>query len=108
MDEDLLHVARSSRLDELVDLRQGPGIGDKRVLRQCLAELGLPRAAARVKRAIQFGTRIGKHSNVRQFGGTRKANLASAGGVRLCDVPSAATRGQGNADGEDVSAKPAA
>ncbi|KAK2079960.1 hypothetical protein QBZ16_002355 [Prototheca wickerhamii] len=105
LDEDLLRVARSSRLDELVDLRQGPGVGDKRVLRQCLVELGLPRAAARVKRAIQFGTRIGKHSNVRQFGGTRKANLASAGGVRLCDVPSAATRGQGNADGEDVLAK---
>ncbi len=35
------------------------GDGDKRVLRAALRRLGLPRAAGRVKRAIQFGSRIG-------------------------------------------------
>lgn len=87
LDERLIEMVQSQALDCVVDLRLPPGEGDKRVLRCCLAELGLVRAATRVKRAIQFGTRIGKHSNIRQFGGTRKANLANAGGMRLADVP---------------------
>lgn len=71
----------------LADLREPAGVGDKRVLRACLARLGLPGAAARVKRAIQFGTRLAAKANTEQFGGTRRANAASAGSVRLADVP---------------------
>lgn len=63
------------------------GKGDKRVLRECLRQLGLPRAAAREKRAIQFGSRIGKHANVRDFGSGRRANAASAGSVALRELP---------------------
>lgn len=53
------------------------------MLRGALLNLGLPEAATRVKRAIQFGTRIGKLSNVREFGSNRAANKASAGSVAL-------------------------
>lgn len=45
--------------------------------------LGLPRAAARVKRAIQFGSRLSKQTNVRDFGSNRAANIHKAGGLRL-------------------------
>lgn len=62
------------------------GVGDKHVLRAALASLGLPRAAARVKRAIQFGSRIGKHSNVREFGSNRAANKRAAGSVALSEL----------------------
>jgi len=70
-------------LREVADLRNAPGVGDKHVLRAALAQLGLPEAAARVKRAIQFGSRIGKASNVREFGSNRAANRRNAGSVAL-------------------------
>lgn len=59
------------------------GTGDKRILRTALQQLGLPKSATRVKRAIQFGSRIGKLSNVREFGSNRAANAAAAGTVDL-------------------------
>jgi asparagine synthetase B (glutamine-hydrolysing) len=40
-------------------------------------------AARRAKRAIQFGTRLGKLCNVRDFGSNRRANARSAGSVAL-------------------------
>jgi len=64
------------------------GTGDKIILREALWQLGLPRAAGRVKRAIQFGTRISNQANRRDFGSNRAANLKNAGSVRLADVPS--------------------
>ena len=70
-------------LRALADLRLPPGTGDKRVLRACAARLGLARAAARVKRAIQFGSRLGQQANRRDFGSGRKANAVSGGSVRL-------------------------
>lgn len=48
-------AALAAPLHHLADLRLPPGLGDKRVLRACLLRLGLPRAAARAKRAIQVG-----------------------------------------------------
>ena len=75
------------------------GVGDKQVLREGLRILGLPRAAARVKRAIQFGSRIGKKANQRDFGSNRKANLASAGSVKLQDVPTGAVGDVGRENG---------
>lgn len=67
----------------VADLRQPPGVGDKLILRTLLRQLGLPAAAARVKRAIQFGSRIGKLANARDFGGGHQANKHSAGAVKL-------------------------
>ena len=74
----------------IADLRQPPGQGDKRALRACLRALGLPRAAGRVKRAIQFGTGLGQASNKRDFGSNRAANLRGAGLLRLGKVGEAA------------------
>ena len=65
---------------------QGPGVGDKLVLRNALRLLGLPRAAQRAKRAIQFGTRLGKLANRRDFGSNRAANARNAGSVRLAEL----------------------
>lgn len=53
------------------------------VLREALRQLGLGTAAARAKRAIQFGSRIGKLSNRRDFGSNRAANKRNAGSVSL-------------------------
>ena len=64
-----------------------PGVGDKIILREALRLLGLPQAAGRVKRAIQFGSRIGNAVNRRDFGSNRAANASSAGSVQLVDLP---------------------
>ena len=77
------------------------GTGDKQVLRECLRILGLPRAAERVKRAIQFGSRIGKKANLRDFGSNRRANKVSAGSVKLQDVPSMSVAGVGDAAADE-------
>jgi len=82
----ILQALRYHPLSSLADLRMGLGIGDKLVLREILRKLGLPHAAGRVKRAIQFGTRLAKVTNTAQFGGTRQANAKSAGSVPLADV----------------------
>jgi hypothetical protein len=56
------------------------------VLREALRQLGLPEAAGRVKRAIQFGSRIGKLANQRDFGSGRAANKLSCGSLMLSQV----------------------
>ncbi len=45
-------------LDAVCDLTKEPGKGDKRILRRTALLEGLERGALRVKRAIQFGSRI--------------------------------------------------
>ena len=82
----ILQALRYHPLSSLADLRMALGVGDKLVLREVLRKLGLPHAAGRVKRAIQFGTRLAKVTNAAHFGGTRQANAKSAGSVRLADV----------------------
>lgn len=94
--EEVVAAVLALPLPLVADLRQAPGVGDKRLLRRCLAGLGLPRAAARPKRAIQFGSRIALASNRAVFGGTRAANARAAGSVRLGEV--AAQRGAAAAD----------
>jgi hypothetical protein len=79
-------LARGLPLHLVADLSLPPGVGDKAVLRTALRLLGLPQAAARVKRAIQFGSRIGKLSNAREFGSGRAANRRNAGSVRLQEL----------------------
>lgn len=64
------------------------------LLRAAARSLGLPEAASRVKRAIQFGSALAKLSNVAEFGSNRKANLASAGSVK---IRTGGGRGGGNA-----------
>lgn len=87
LDEDFMNSVLQLPLDALTDLRLSPGAGDKAALRAALRQLGLPQAAARVKRAIQFGSRIGKLSNTREFGSNRAANKHNAGSVPLRCLP---------------------
>ena len=60
-------------------LRQVPlpvlteGNGEKMLLRKVARDFGLERASTFKKRAIQFGTRLAKLSNVKSFGSNRKA-----------------------------------
>lgn len=85
LDEAVMACLLGLPLPALADLRQPPGVGDKRVLRALLAQLGLPAAAAREKRAIQFGSRLAQLHNVRQFGSGRRANARSAGSLVLAE-----------------------
>ena len=71
----------------LADLGQPPGQGDKVVLRAVAKSLGLKLAAARVKRAVHFGTRIAKERNVRDFGSNRRANKMHGGSVIVGEAP---------------------
>jgi len=66
------------------------GVGDKRILRHLLSSLGLPQAAGREKRAIQFGSRIGQLSNKRDFGSNRQANKRQAGSLKVAMAASTA------------------
>eukprot|EP00775_Hariotina_reticulata_P004225 gene4225-4474_t len=79
LDEHVMTHLLDMPLELLADLSKPPGVGDKHILREALKSLGLPVAAARVKRAIQFGSCIGKLSNTRDWGSNRKANKQSAG-----------------------------
>ena len=87
LDEAFMDLVASLPLGLIADLRQPPGTGDKRVLRLALRRLGLTESAQRVKRAIQFGSRIGKLSNRREFGSNQAANRAKAGSLSLNNLP---------------------
>ena len=80
MDERVLEFALRSSLGSLMDFSLPAGEGDKRILRDCLRSLGLERASRRVKRAMQFGTRLAKASNEALFGSNTQANRRHAGG----------------------------
>jgi hypothetical protein len=54
------------------------GEGDKKVLRDAAKAIGLLRTSDLVKRAIQFGTRVAKHTNVKYHGSNRKGKGTTA------------------------------
>ncbi|XP_024393279.1 uncharacterized protein [Physcomitrium patens] len=86
LDEEVVDTLLDKPLWEIVDLRLPIGNGDKRVLREVAMSLGLPGAATLPKRAIQFGSRIARESNKREFGSNRAANQASAGSALLSGI----------------------
>lgn len=49
------------------------GNGEKQLLRKIAKDFGLQKASTFKKKAIQFGTRLAKLSNVKCFGSNRKA-----------------------------------
>ncbi|RYR17810.1 hypothetical protein Ahy_B03g062488 isoform A [Arachis hypogaea] len=83
LDEDVIRVLLNFPLWEIANLDQPSGLGDKRILREVAGLLGLNEAAILPKRAIQFGSRIARESNRKNFGSNRAANQASAGSVRI-------------------------
>jgi len=74
LDENVVKLISGMELSTIADLSQPPGVGDKLVLRQVAQRVGISGAAKQVKRAIQFGTRIAKQSNIQTFGSNRKAS----------------------------------
>ncbi|GFY88728.1 asparagine synthase family protein [Actinidia rufa] len=83
LDEDVIRTLLGIPLWEIADLGQPSGKGDKKILRQVAKLLGLHEAAVLPKRAIQFGSRIARESNRKNFGSNRAANQASAGSVEI-------------------------
>ncbi|KAJ9563857.1 hypothetical protein OSB04_009017 [Centaurea solstitialis] len=79
LDEDVIRLLLDIPLWEIADLRQPSGVGDKKILREVARMLHLHEAAILPKRAIQFGSRIARESNRKNFGSNRAANQASAG-----------------------------
>lgn len=79
LDEDVIRTLLDLPLWEVADLNQPSGTGDKKILREVARMLGLHEAASLPKRAIQFGSRIARESNRKNFGSNRAANQASAG-----------------------------
>lgn len=86
LDECVVGQLLDTPLWMVADLRQPPGVGDKRLLRACAHHLGLEACSRRTKRAIQFGTRLAKQSNARDYGSNRAANLAKAGSASVSHV----------------------
>lgn len=64
---------------QVTDPRKDRGIGDKQILRVAARMLGLTQSSRLVKRAIQFGSRIAKQSNIHCFGSNRAANKKNTG-----------------------------
>ncbi|XP_018478323.2 uncharacterized protein LOC108849272 [Raphanus sativus] len=83
LDEDVIKTLLDIPLWEIADLEQPSGKGDKKILRQVAKLLSLREVAKMPKRAIQFGSRIARESNRKNFGSNRAANQASAGSVRF-------------------------
>ncbi|KAJ0634454.1 putative asparagine synthase, rossmann-like alpha/beta/alpha sandwich, nucleophile aminohydrolase [Helianthus annuus] len=79
LDEDVIRLLLDIPLWEIADLRKPSGVGDKKILREVARMLHLQEAAVLPKRAIQFGSRIARESNRKNFGSNRAANQASAG-----------------------------
>lgn len=73
LDEGLMALLRGLPLPLLTDPRLPHGVGDKRLLRVAARMAGLAGCTSLVKRAIHFGSRIAKQSNVAAFGSNKKA-----------------------------------
>ena len=72
IDELVVQFIGSLNVNDVADLRLGQGAGDKRILRDAARLVGLDSCADLVKRAVQFGTRIAKLTNVDHHGSHRK------------------------------------
>ncbi|CAI0463136.1 unnamed protein product [Linum tenue] len=81
LDEDVIKTLLEIPLWEVANLDEPSGVGDKKILREVARLLGLQEASILPKRAIQFGSRIARESNRKNFGSNRAANQASAGSV---------------------------
>lgn len=72
LDEAIVSFLQSLPLQSICDLTLPQGVGDKKILRDAAALVGLRDSSQFVKRAIQFGTRIAKATNIQYFGSNRK------------------------------------
>ena len=74
LDEDVVRYLTTLPITDICDMKQPPGEGDKMILRIVAKMLGVEVCSNLVKRAIQFGSRVAKASDVYHFGSSRNAN----------------------------------
>ena len=74
LDEEVVAYLHGLSLREIANLGEPLGSGDKMVLRKAAKSVGLTNCTELVKRAVQFGTRIAKHTNIREHGSNRKGS----------------------------------
>ena len=72
IDEEVVHLLNNLPIHLIAELGGKNGDGDKLILRNAARKLGLDQCTYLVKRAIQFGTRIAKHTNMTFHGSNRK------------------------------------
>jgi len=99
LDEEVTAFLRAVPLPAIVNPILPPGVGDKLILRLVASSLGLSSGAGLVKRAIHFGSRIAKQSNVHTFG----SNAAAKGDAvfRFAVGPSAYVAASGGGSDSD-------
>jgi len=73
LDEDVMAYLSELPVEMKCDMMRPLGEGDKLILRIIARTLGMNSCSTLVKRAIQFGSRIAKVSDVKRFGSGRQA-----------------------------------
>eukprot|EP01017_Pseudomicrothorax_dubius_P013741 TRINITY_DN16158_c0_g1_i1.p2 TRINITY_DN16158_c0_g1~~TRINITY_DN16158_c0_g1_i1.p2 ORF type:complete len:114 (-),score=23.91 TRINITY_DN16158_c0_g1_i1:31-372(-) len=73
LDWELVQFGKQIPCELLTDFTRPRGSGDKVFLRQLAERLGLKESSLFRKKAIQFGTKLAKQSNIQKFGSNRKA-----------------------------------
>ena len=74
-DLDLLeYLSKVEKIEYITDFTKSRGTGEKIVLRKICEKIGFRISHNFEKRAIQFGTRLAKETNINKYGSNRKAN----------------------------------
>jgi len=87
LDEGVAARLLATPLCDVADLSESQELGDKLLIRAAARRLGMHRAAARAKRAIQFGSRVSKRFDSRAFGSARAARGAGASSLSTESAP---------------------
>lgn len=74
LDENVVSYLNSLDITSICDMTIHQGVGEKLILRLVAKHIGVSKSSGLVKRAIQFGSRIAKCSDVDRFGSSRKAS----------------------------------
>ena len=74
LDENVVSYINSLDVTNICDMTIHQGVGEKLILRLVAKHIGVSNCSNLVKRAIQFGSRIAKCSDVDRFGSSRKAS----------------------------------
>ena len=83
LDEGVAARLLATPLCDVADLSEHQELGDKLLIRAAARRLGMHRAAARAKRAIQFGSRVSKRFESRASGSARAFSARGAGAASL-------------------------
>jgi asparagine synthetase B (glutamine-hydrolysing) len=73
-DYKLLDYLSSVDLKEVTNFEMPRGMGEKILLRKVCQNIGFKISHSFEKRAIQFGTKLAKETNIKKYGSNRKAN----------------------------------